>query len=407
MELIGKFSEGPERRQVELSLQVVRGNAALALKGYTAAETIEILSQVKRILDSGIGTDLQRFSVLYGLWAANYVAARIETAEDLARQYVEVANRQSDPTYLMIGQRLIGAALIASGRHREGLFNLERAYQHYDPVRHKPLSYRFGQDIGLSVLCHEVWALWFIGRLDEATHLSEQILAELPGHGHATTIAFCTLYGVIFPAIFARNFERASILGEELAKYCLERKMGPHYVVAGRLCGAVGRGMREPTTVHINSIRAEIQALHQFGVYVLDSPISAALAEILLRAGDAAASRVVVEEAIKFAEESGERCWLADLHRLEGQIALREATPDAGLAEASFIRAIEISRRQEAISLELRVTTDLIRFRREAGCTGERLAPLLDAILGGETSDDVRNARDLLASLHPNLSKSP
>jgi class 3 adenylate cyclase/predicted ATPase len=398
IELIGRVPDGSERRQVELSLQVVRSNAALALKGYAAAETIEILEQVKAILDSGIGADMQRFSVLYGLWAASYVGARIAYAQDLARQYVEVADRQGDPTFLMIGQRIVGAGLIAGGRLRDGLSSLERAYQHYDPVRHKPLSYRFGQDIGLSVLCHKAWALWFIGRLTDAKRLSEQIFSELPGHGHATTVAFCTLYGVIFPAIFAREFARAAVLAEDLAKHCVEQKMGPHYVVAGRLCSAVGRGMREPTPENIESIRVDIQALHQFGVYVLDSPISAALAEILLRAGDAAGADGVLEESIKFAEESGERYWLAELHRLKGRVALRNNSPDAETAEASFAHAIEIARRQEAISLELRATIDLVRFRRGArGAT--LLAPLLDAMQGEETSEDVAGARELLASI--------
>jgi class 3 adenylate cyclase/predicted ATPase len=398
MGLIGRIPEGNERRQLELSLQVVRGNAALALKGYTAPETIEILSQVKVILDSGIGTDMQRFSVLYGLWAANYVAAHIDSAQDLARQYVEVANRQSDPTYLMIGQRIVGAALITAGHHRDGLASLERAYQHYDPVRHKPLSYRFGQDIGLSVLCHQVWALWFIGRLTDATRLSERILGELPEHGHATTVAFCTLYGVIFPAIFARDFDRAAPLGEDLARYCTEHKMGPHYVVAGRLCCTVSRGMREPTTENIESIRSDRQALHRFGVYILDSPFSAALAEISLRAGDAAGARAVLEEAIKFAEESGERYWLAELHRLMGHVALRQVPSEAAMAEASFAQAIEIARRQEAISLELRVTIDLVQARRATGRADALLAPLLNAIQVGGTSDEVSKARDLLAT---------
>ena len=213
----------------KLALQVARGNAALAVKGYTARETIDILTQVKRLLNSGIGTDMQRFSVLYGLWAANYVAGNIAAAEELAAQYLKVAGRVSDLTYSMIAHRISGAALIATGRHREGLVHLIEAKRPYDPVRHRPLSYRFGQDIGLSVLCHEVWALWFCGRVDEADRLSDQILAELPTHGHATTVAFCILYGAIFPAIFARDFDKVIRLSTELTTHCETLKMGPNW----------------------------------------------------------------------------------------------------------------------------------------------------------------------------------
>ncbi|MEP6872206.1 MAG: AAA family ATPase, partial [Anaerolineaceae bacterium] len=58
VKLIERLPEGTDRRELELALHVARANAALALKGYTAAETIEILSLVKRLLESGIGSDM-------------------------------------------------------------------------------------------------------------------------------------------------------------------------------------------------------------------------------------------------------------------------------------------------------------------------------------------------------------
>jgi predicted ATPase len=345
---------------------------------------------------------MQRFSVLYGLWAANYVAGRIEPAQDLALQYIEVANRQSDPTYCMIGQRIVGAGLIAAGRHRDGLLSLNLAEKHYDPARQRPLSYRFGQDIGLAILCHKVWALWFLGFGKQAADLSAKILTELSNHGHATTVAFCTLYGAVFPAIFAADFETASRLGAELTAYCREQKMGPHYVVAGRLCGEIAGGMREPTIENINAIRHDMQTLHQFGVYVLDSPLTAALAQILLAAGDAAGAEVVLDEGINFAESSGELYWLAELHRLKGHVALRQGAPNAVCAAACFTRAIEVARRQEARPLELRAAIDLVRTRQETGSARDAeamLAMLLDAMEDGEILVEVRHARDLLASI--------
>jgi class 3 adenylate cyclase/predicted ATPase len=407
--LIEWLTDAAERQQLELALQVARGNAALALKGHTAPETVEILSLVKTFLDSGIGNDMQRFSVLYGLWAANYGAARIANASDLARQYLEVANRQSDTTYLMIGQRIVGAGLIAAGRHREGLVSLEAAEQHYDPVRHRPLSYRFGQDIGLAVLCHKVWALWFLGRSDQAARLSGEILAELPRHGHAATVAFCTLYGGVCPSIFAGEFERAARLGAELTAYCLEQKMGPHYAVAGRLSSRVGDGLQEPGCADIQAIQNDMEELHRLGVYVLDSPIHAALAQILIAMGDVECAETVLNEGISFAEESGERYWLAELHRLKGQLALQQLVPDTVGAATCFTQAIEIAQDQEACPLALRAATDLVRLWHEAGSAGDaaaRLVALIETMEGDVTSLDVKRARDLLARIELTVRRS-
>ena len=126
------------------------------------------------------------------------------------------------------------------------------------------------------------------------------------------------------------------------------------------------------------------------------------LAEALLMAGDVAGAEAALQEAFAFVEQSGERFWLAELHRLDGQIALKRPEPDRARAEACFLQAIEIARSQEARLLELRAATDLARLWRDTGSPNDPralLEPILAAIEGGETTRDVRNARALLAEI--------
>jgi predicted ATPase len=90
------------------------------------------------------------------------------------------------------------------------------------------------------------------------------------------------------------------------------------------------------------------------------------------------------------------------LHRVDGDIALKRPEPDRARAEACFLKAIEIARSQEARILELRAAIDLARLRRETGSpNGARalLEPILAQVEGGETTRDVRNARELLAEI--------
>ena len=119
-------------------------------------------------------------------------------------------------------------------------------------------------------------------------------------------------------------------------------------------------------------------------------------------AGDVTGAEAALQEAFAFVEQSGERFLLAELHRLDGQIALKQREPDRTRAEACFLQAVEIARGQEARMLELRASTDLARLRRDIGSPNDPrvlLEPILATIEGGEGLRDVRAARAVLAEI--------
>ena len=172
--------------------------------------------------------------------------------------------------------------------------------------------------------------------------------------------------------------------------------MGPHYVIAGRLWSAVGRGMTEPTRAAVESIQAGLQALHGIGIHVINAPILSGLSEIALALSDAELAARVLNTAISSAEESGEKFWSAECYRLAARVALAGPAADPTLAAERLARAIEIAAEQEAVALELRATIDLVEQRNRPG-DAALLQPLLAAIEGGGGSADVRRARQLIA----------
>jgi predicted ATPase len=162
------------------------------------------------------------------------------------------------------------------------------------------------------------------------------------------------------------------------------------------------RAVREPTQENIAASRAAIDAEHRSGTRLFDSAVMSQLGVALLTSGDRTRAEATLRDALAFVKQSGEMFWLADLHRLGGQIALKSPQPDLAVAEAGFLKAIEVARGQEARLLELRAATDLARLWRDTGSpTDPRalLEPILAVIQGGETTRDVRNARALLAEI--------
>jgi predicted ATPase len=125
------------------------------------------------------------------------------------------------------------------------------------------------------------------------------------------------------------------------------------------------------------------------------------LAECNLLAGRFDDALLVLDSARAFFEETGERWWDAEVHRLKGRITAAMGA-DVGAAEACFHHALEVARRQEARSLELRAATSLARLwhdqgkRREAH---ELLAPVYGWFTEGFDTPDLQDAKMLLDEL--------
>ena len=82
-----------------------------------------------------------------------------------------------------------------------------------------------------------------------------------------------------------------------------------------------------------------------------------------------------LEEALTLMEQTGERYYEAELHRQRGELLLLRAAqrhPAQGSreqheAEACFQQALDVARRQQAKSLELRAAMSLSRLWQQPG----------------------------------------
>ena len=109
-----------------------------------------------------------------------------------------------------------------------------------------------------------------------------------------------------------------------------------------------------------------------------------------------------IAEALDHVAQTGIVYYEAELHRLDGELRLHLDAPDEQRAEASFRRALEIARRQQAKSWELRAATSLGRLRGEQGRRMEArdlLAPVYGWFTEGFDTADLREAAALLSEL--------
>jgi predicted ATPase len=107
-------------------------------------------------------------------------------------------------------------------------------------------------------------------------------------------------------------------------------------------------------------------------------------------------------EAHTLMEQHEGRFWEAEICRLRGVLLLRQAMPQQEQAEIWLQRALDVARRQEAKSLELRAAMSLSRLWQQQGKQAEAralLAPVYGWFTEGFDTADLQEARALLEAL--------
>ena len=107
-------------------------------------------------------------------------------------------------------------------------------------------------------------------------------------------------------------------------------------------------------------------------------------------------------DALAAADEHENRIHEAEIHRLKGELLLRQDDSNTAEAQSCFRKAIEVARRQSAKSWELRATTSLARLLAKQGRREEArtmLAAIYNWFTEGFDTADLKDARELLTEL--------
>jgi predicted ATPase len=107
-------------------------------------------------------------------------------------------------------------------------------------------------------------------------------------------------------------------------------------------------------------------------------------------------------EAHTLVEQREVRYWEAEVYRLQGVLLLRQSETPQAEAETWLQRALDVTRRQEAKSLELRAAMSLARLWQQQGKRDEAqtlLAPIYGWFTEGFDTADLQEAKGLLKEL--------
>jgi predicted ATPase len=111
---------------------------------------------------------------------------------------------------------------------------------------------------------------------------------------------------------------------------------------------------------------------------------------------------VAASEGLAVADQTDERCWEAELNRIKGELLLAVSSDNHAEAESHFTDALDIARRQQAKSWELRAAMSLSRLWHDQGKRKEAyelLSPIYGWFTEGFDTADLKDAKTLLKEL--------
>jgi predicted ATPase len=232
-----------------------------------------------------------------------------------------------------------------------------------------------------------------LARLHEALELAHEL-------SHPYSLAWAQCW-----AAFVCQFCRDVLTVHEHAEAAVVLSTAqdyPLWAASGTILRGWALAMRGQGVEGMAQVRQGIAAGRATGAMLRVPYFYAVLADVAAHLGHPADGLQALAEAHILVEQQEERWWEAEVYRLRGVLLLRQEGTSQAEAEAWLQRALDIARRQEAKSLELRAAMSLARlWQRHDKCQEAHalLAPIYGWFTEGFDTADLQEAKALLEEL--------
>jgi tetratricopeptide (TPR) repeat protein len=396
--LCGAMGDEARWKGREEALQLQLGQALIANRGYQAPAALRAFERALILADQ-IGDTSSTIPALYGQWAYHYIGGT--STGELAQRFAALAGTRAETGPRLVGLRMLALERFHEGRFEEALALLKKAVDGYDPIAHRDLAHRFGHDPRTAAANYQAWSHWHLGFPDQAARLSEENLTwtnrEIE-HANTTGLALC--YGVTITNIWLRRPDRVEAAAREGVRFAEEMSLALWHAF-----GLIHLGWalsQQGTALGLDEIEAGLREVEQIGAGRLKPLHFSIAADAYSRAGRHDDARVSMDKAFAALAHGHDLALAAELHRKRAALLLCAGVGDRGAAEVDLRRALDIARRQNAKSLELRAARDLARVMAERG-ERQQAADLLSPVYGGFTEGfdtlDLKEAKALLNEL--------
>jgi tetratricopeptide (TPR) repeat protein len=363
--------DGPERRQHELGLQMIRGQALRMMKGWATPEIEAVFARARELCHQ-LGDAPELFPVLWAITLFHAIQGDLRQGRRRADELLAEAERAGNPAFLMGAYHLLGVCLEFEGDIPESSRILDLGRGLHDPEQHRAYTAMYGLDPGMIARAMSSRPLWILGYPDRAEARARETLQLARSQRQPMTLVFALLVTQGVHLVRGEATEALAI-GDEVVALCQEYGLPQEREWSrsfqGAALAALGR-----LDEGIEQLTDSLAVQQAIGAGLVRSAFLAVLADLLRFAGRVEEGLKAVDEGFAYAEQAGEGGYLAELHRARAEL-LRLAG-DTAAAETGFSSALDYARGQQARAFELRAATGWAQLLMAAGRRAEARAIL-------------------------------
>lgn len=403
LDLLATLPASVQRWRLELDLQCGLSAALLASRGHGAPEVGEVYARA-RVLGELLGDAEALVPILGGQFSFHLQRGEYAAGRRIAETLLRLADKQNQPASRVVGHRAMGVCMHQVGAFASAAAHFERVLDLYLPELHQSIGAVAGFDPRAAALRYLAFGQFIRGHPDRAMSSMTKMMRWSEMLGHPYIMVHALNWASSFHLL--RGNPEAAL--DPLQKlFALTEPRFPLWLALGQINRGLLLAESGEQAEGLALGRKGFAAMMAIGSTWNQTYYRGLLAQICEYAAQPDEAMDELATALSIAEETSERWFEPELHRLMGEWLLCHRPAARADAEARFRRAIGVAQEQEAKTWELRATMSLSRLWRDDGKHSEALAllaPLYGWFTEGIDLPDLRAARTLLRQLPDRLS---
>ncbi|WJR80680.1 adenylate/guanylate cyclase domain-containing protein [Bradyrhizobium sp. NP1] len=383
---------GPGRTIDRLQLQISYGRALRGSLGHSAPETVAAWTRAREF--AALNDPVELAPIHSGLFNASLTQGEITPMRELTESIMSAASRRPEsPVAAIVAHWSSGVTCWFGGDYLSARAHLEQALAIYgaepDPATFKAAAL----DLPFVIKRFLALVLWPLGSIERSRRLAREAVGA-PEEKRALSQVNALVHSAVFDGL------RGDMLRQTETMLALAREHAmPLYVAAGTYLNGLAKWRTGDRTAGLADMRRGWTSLHENDCYLCEPFWGMQIALADAEVGQVETGLEILRELITCTEQSGQHWLDAELHRAQGELSLRCARPNVCCAEDAFNKALEIARRQQTKTFELRGALGLAHLYNtngRAGAASEVLAPVLVGFGTAQDLPEIEEAGKLL-----------